>query len=591
MFEVKSFGRVAVSLLALAAATPALAQQAPQPSTPSLLEAMVASGVITQAQADKILQDARARDIAKGIAQDAPRTAQSAPVPPANDGALHVQYVPEVVKKQLREEIKQEVMTQAKDEGWAAPNQTPEWTQRIRFSGDVRTRFEEDMYPHGNALGSLDMTNFNTLNTASAPIDLTKVSAGTTLLPSYNANEDRTRARLRARLGVDADVGEDFTTGMRLATGADNSPVSTNQTLGSSGGNFSKYSLWLDRAFIKYEPFNTAEYGLSATVGRLDNPFFSTSMIWADDLGFDGVAVKGRYQLVDNVTPFITMGAFPVYNTDLNFATTESTKFASNDKWLYALQAGSDWKAAPDLNFKGGVAYYYFNNIAGKQQTCQYLDLDCASDATRPSFAQKGNTYIDLRNNVGGTSPSTDPNYQYFGLATGFHELALTQRVDYDGLKPLFDGRPLRVSLDGEFVKNLAFNMANIRNKSPENNVPARACASTDTACLAAGNAAYNGGDTGYMARLTVGSPALKERWDWNVSLAYKYIESDAVVDAFVDPDFGMGGTNLKGYIAAVNLAVAKNVSTSLRWMSADSIAGLTPYSEDTIMLDLNAKF
>jgi len=152
MFEVKSFGRVAVSLLALAAATPALAQQAPQPSTPSLLEAMVASGVITQAQADKILQDARARDIAKGIAQDAPRTAQSAPVPPANDGALHVQYVPEVVKKQLREEIKQEVMTQAKDEGWAAPNQTPEWTQRIRFSGDVRTRFEEDMYPHGKAL-------------------------------------------------------------------------------------------------------------------------------------------------------------------------------------------------------------------------------------------------------------------------------------------------------------------------------------------------------------------------------------------------------------------------------------------------------
>jgi hypothetical protein len=45
-----------------------------------------------------------------------------------------------------------------------------------------------------------------------------------------------------------------------MATGGNNAPVSTNQTLGSTnsgnggqGGNFSKYDLWLDRAFIKYE--------------------------------------------------------------------------------------------------------------------------------------------------------------------------------------------------------------------------------------------------------------------------------------------------------------------------------------------------
>ncbi len=573
---------LAVSLLAVSTGLPALAAEAPPPSTPSLLEAMVAGGVISQGQADKILADARARDAAKAAA---PQAAQAAPAAsslpaPAADGAVHVQYVPEAVKKQLRDEIKSQVMAQAKDEGWAAPNQTPEWTRRIKFSGDVRSRFEEDMYPHGNAAGTVDTFNFNAVNTAGSPVDLNTLNWKNNIspLPQYNANESRERARLRARLGVDADVGEGFTAGLRLATGADNSPVSTNQTLGGSGGNFSKYSLWLDRGFIQYAPLDTADYGLSATVGRFDNPFFSTSLIWADDLGFDGLAVKGRYQATPSVAPFITLGAFPVYNTDLNFATNESTKFASNDKWLYALQAGSDWKAGRDLNLKAGAAYYYFDKIEGKTQDCYFLDTACAADATRPSFAQKGNTYIDLRHNIGSSAdPTTDPNYQYFGLAAPFHELALTGKLDYDGLKPLTGRKPLRVSLDGEYVKNLAFDKARIQGKSPDNN-------------LAADNDAFDGGDTGYMARLTVGSPALKERWDWNVSIAYKYIESDATVDAFVDPDFGMGGTNLKGYIAGVNLALARSVWTSLRWMSADTIAG-SPFSEDVMMLDLNAKF
>ncbi len=582
---------LAVSLLALSAGGPALAAEAPPPSTSSLLEAMVAGGVISQAQADRILADARARDAAKAAqASQAAPVASAAPVSAA-DGAVHVQYVPEVVKKQLRDEIKSQVMAQAKEEGWAAPNQTPEWTQRVRFSGDVRTRYENDLYPHGSGVGSLDFANFNTLNTAGTPLDVTKVGNTTTPLPSYNANENRDRLRLRARLGVDADLGDGFSTGLRLATGADNSPVSTNQTLGGSGGDFSKYSLWLDRGFIKYEPFDTDRYGLSATVGRLDNPFFSTSLIWADDLGFDGLAVKGRYRVAEGLTPFVTLGAFPVYNTDLNFATTEAAKFASNDKWLYALQAGTDWKAGRELTAKAGAAYYYFNNIQGRQQDCYYLDTACASDATRPSFAQKGNTYFDLRRNYGGINPGTDPDYQYFGLASGFHELAFTGKVDYDGLKPLFGARPLRVSLDGEYVKNLAFDKAAIQARSPENNNAGRVCATNDAACLASTAATgFAGGDTGYMARLTFGSPALAERWDWNVSLAYKYIESDAVVDAFVDPDFGMGGTNLKGYIAGANLALTRNVWTSVRWMSADSIGG-APFSEDTVMFDLNAKF
>src|SRR5262249_49280137 len=121
--------------------------------------------------------------------------------------------------------------------------------------------------------------------------------------PTLNTTEDRDRFRLRARLGLEADLSDGFTAGLRIATGSDASPVSTNQTLGGSGGNFSKYSLWLDRAFMKYEadlsatPFDN--YGLlrntnvTLTLGRFDRPFWSpTDLMWDSDLGFDGFALQ-----------------------------------------------------------------------------------------------------------------------------------------------------------------------------------------------------------------------------------------------------------------------------------------------------------
>ena len=51
-----------------------------------------------------------------------------------------------------------------------------------------------------------------------------------------------------------------------------------------------------------------------------------------------------------------------------------------------------------------------------------------------------------------------------------------------------------------------------------------------------------------------------------------------------------LAGTNLKGYIIGANLAFSSRVWTSLRWMSADSIAGPT-YKNDLFQFDLNATF
>jgi hypothetical protein len=95
---------------------------------------------------------------------------------------------------------------------------------------------------------------------------------------------------------------------------------------------------------------------------------------------------------------------------------------------------------------------------------------------------------------------------------------------------------------------------------------------------------------TGYMARLAVGMPTMLLKNDWQVSAAYRYLEADAVVDAFTDSDFHLGGTNNKGFILGAQYGLGKNTWLSARWMSSNEISGL-PLSIDVFQLYFNAKF
>ena len=79
-------------------------------------------------------------------------------------------------------------------------------------------------------------------------------------------------------------------------------------------------------------------------------------------------------------------------------------------------------------------------------------------------------------------------------------------------------------------------------------------------------------------------------RGDWNVTAGYRYIQPDAVIDAFNDHDFHQGGTNAKGYYILVNYFFANNAWLSGRWFSANEVYG-PPLAIDVMQLDLNAAF
>jgi hypothetical protein len=547
-------------------------------ATINLVNLLVEKGILTEDQAKSLIKQAEdeayvARESAKDAtakAGEATKAASAAAAAALPAGTKRVTYVPEIVKKQIREDLEQEVMAKAKAEGWASPGTYPEWASRIRFYGDFRARYQGNFFPPGNYP---NFVNFNAINTG-PPFDVT----GFAFPPLFNTDEARNQFRIRARFGLDADLSNGFDAGVLIATGQDSSPVSENQTLGASGGNFSKYSIWLSRAYLRYRPLED----LAFSVGRFDNPFFSPiDLVWYKDLAFDGVAAQGAYELAPGFTPFGVAGAFPIFNTDFNFASNQPTKFKSTDKYLFGAQLGFRWKPDDDVKVTFGAAYYDFSDVQGRLSSpCLVLTASdlCSTDSLRPSFAQKGNTYMALRDIVPLPNGTLGPQFQYFGLASAFRDIVLTGQVD------LAYFRPIHITLDGAFAKNLAFDRAaieavavNNRSATPE---------ATPTGILAP----FAGGDTGYMARLTVGHPKLEQALDWNVSVAYKYLASDATVDAFTDPDFGLGGTNLKGFVIGANLGLSPNIWLAARWFSANAVAG-PPLSADTVQVDLNAKF
>ena len=554
-------------------ALPTPAAPAPSPNaTINLIRLLVAKKILSAEEAKQMIDQAEAEAAEARIVADEAKAAAGSP------DEVRVTYVPDVVKNDLRDQIKADLQADAREHGWMNDKQVADWTQSIKMFGDFRLRWEADLFPNGND-NTGAFPNFNTINTGS-PFDV----SGTQFSPQYNTDQDRNRFKLRARIGWDIDLADNWSGGFRFGTGESSTPISGNQGLGvangGQGGNFSKYALWLDRAFLKYEIGSMLSNDLTFNFGRFDNPFFSTTAMWADEIGFDGLAIKGQARLADGFKIFGTGGAFPIFNTDLNFSSNQPAKFKSTDKYLYAAQLGADFRITKGTTAKIAAAYYDFDGVEGKLST-PFIPLTAQdqgdTDNTRPSFAKKGNTYRPLRNIIPSVINNfgTSLQYQYFGLASKFRDLAFTTRVDIN------DWEPYQLTLMGEYIKNTAFDRQAIDAVAVNN----RGSSTTLNK-----NGAFDGGDTAWLIKAQFGKAAFEKKWDWNVSVDYRYLGSDAVIDAFPDDDFGGGGTNMEGFTIGGQLALSKKVRLGARFFSATQIAG-PQFKSDIFMIDINAKF
>jgi energy-coupling factor transporter ATP-binding protein EcfA2 len=104
---------------------------------------------------------------------------------------------------------------------------------------------------------------------------------------------------------------------------------------------------------------------------------------------------------------------------------------------------------------------------------------------------------------------------------------------------------------------------------------------------------ASGGDDQGYQGGVTIG--ASKDPGDFFFTYAYEYLETDAVVSAFTNSDFGRnGGTNTKAHILQTGYTLTKNLSfLSTAWIDkpVQDVSGRNSNTDVRWQVDAIAKF
>jgi hypothetical protein len=420
------------------------------------------------------------------------------------------------VKEELKSDIHEQVYNQVKEMLRTDISDLPDWVKRIRFDGDVRLRYEHDQFDQNNGIYARPDT-----------------------WQQMNTRTSHDYFRYRARVGAAVPVNDKVEAVIRLATGNDTNPTSTNSTMGDY---MNRDRVYFDLAYLKLQPWSF----LTFEGGRIPNPWFYSDLVWSPNLNFEGVALKFNQPLSEAWTTFLTVGAFPLQQDD----------FFSRSKYLAAGQLGLERKQPKGISAKIGTAYYDFHNITGEVNDPSYPTL---KDWTAPLYQQKGNTLFNIA--VSGTKTA---------LASDFRELNVTANLDIG----FWD--PVHVVFLGDYVRNLGFDMADVVQRT---GFP-------------------NAGDVdGYQIGVSVGYPKIQEFGQWKTYLYYKYLGADAVVDAFTDSDFHLGGTDAKGWIFGAELGLSRNMWLSTRWLTANEIHGNKgdqfglPLAIDVLQVDLNVRF
>ncbi len=242
--------------------------------------------------------------------------------------------------KGLREESKKEF-----DKSYRKQTSMPDWVNSLKFTGDFRGRFEEN-----NA--------------------------------ENDAYIDRNRYRFRVRFGAIASLVDNFEIGLRLASGnpqtnpggtlVGGQPITANQDLNSLE---SRKFIWIDAAYAKWTPIKNSDWTVSGAIGKIDNPFALSNMIWDYDINPEGVGLQLAYNLTDQHTLKANGGFFVL--DELNQGNPSGSTVVSgtnivalpkvapsHDPYVFGAQWLWEAKWTPKFETSLGVAAF---DIAGRE--------------------------------------------------------------------------------------------------------------------------------------------------------------------------------------------------------------------------------
>lgn len=508
----------------------------------NLLQSLVERDILSRDEASAMVSKAQA-DARDQMA------ARRADEPTLEEGDVRVTYIPEVVRDDIsaqvseavRETVIADVKADARAEGWGVPAALPNWIESIRLYGDTRVRYQYDSFADDNAANTY--LNFNQVNDAGG---ITPAGPFAFL----NTTEDRSRWVGRVRAGLVAQIGQNFYGNVRLSTGNLENAVSPNHNYGQY---HQKWITGFDLAYLEWHPSAAPRLRQNLTAGRMENRWSWTDMIWDNDVSMEGI-----FYGVGNQAPYLQRGI----GAAVGYYPMREFELSEEDAWRASAKLSGSFGIGGDSWVAFNAAYHYYENISGIRNAPESR----VNDLTAAPFFQRGNTTFDIRNDL-------NPDTNLFALAADYELLNYTAVIN--GVFP--GGNQLRLTAD--YVQNRGFNEEDVLRRT---GLP------------------IEERNEGYLAELrfgrlqgiNIGDGEVRDivRGDWALAVTYRSMQRDAVIDAFVDGDFGDGGTDVEGYTLALYYAFLDDFEIRARYMSSSEIDG-PPLTIDTLQIDLNARF
>jgi hypothetical protein len=427
----------------------------------------------------------------------------------------------------------------------------------ITFYGDLRLRYE--------------MRN--------ATIGVGDVVSGGGLA-AHTDSQTRNRWRYRLRFGFKGDLYDNFSYGVRFAT----NPYydrSGNVTFGDSdsAGPFGKSRslIAVDQVWLAYKP--TSE--ITLTGGQMPQPFYTTGMVWDDNLNPTGATEQYDKTFDNGLELFGTLGQL-IYGTGadnaIGGAPTQSAIF------MFGEQAGIKYKFDDDTAFKiAATMYEYSGNSNGNPANVEALY------GTNPLNENGG--YFG----TGATLPNANSSPQYFNGP--FVGAASAPYSNVSGINDLlvletpfeFDfkewGVPMR--LFGDFAYNFeagdradaargainTLNTLGVESGATPAGTPATA--------TQIGSPAYQGvlnTGKGFLdqAAYQIGFEAgqLKKKGDWDTKLYWQSTGYYAVDPNLIDSDIFNAATNMQGVVVAASYNWTDGLTSTVRYAHGMPVNG-----------------
>ncbi len=185
---------------------------------------------------------------------------------------------------------------------------------------------------------------------------------GTTAGVNVDANRDRARYKLTFGVKTTAD---DFYSDVAFAMGAggrsDNATFGTTTNAGSGGSTYNdKQTLLVKRAMIGW---NATDW-LALEAGRIDNPLYTTPMVWDADLQLQGLAEKFKYTTLNKTDLFFIAAQAEYLGDKRSFPDGGGTRTATNE--LLAFQGGFKMPIGDNSSAKAALTYTTFTHGTAK---------------------------------------------------------------------------------------------------------------------------------------------------------------------------------------------------------------------------------